>query len=123
MLGAAKILHDQGFLPCVAHTAYYSCFQLMKHIWLHSMLKTEDELGSEISQSHQGSHAYLLNAIANHIQQNQKQPDDSRNIRNLLPQLRSLRVKADYRDEDISSADSQKALALSQKIFPILKKY
>jgi uncharacterized protein (UPF0332 family) len=59
---AAKLLYDKNLYPAVAHGAYYSCFQLMKHIWLHTMGKTEDELTSR-----KDSHAFLINEVGNCI--------------------------------------------------------
>ncbi|MDR1343155.1 MAG: hypothetical protein LBK18_07890 [Prevotellaceae bacterium] len=36
---AAALLHENKLYSAVAHSAYYSCYQLMMHIWLHGMEK------------------------------------------------------------------------------------
>ena len=43
-IDSAKILHDRGNYPSVAHCSYYACYQLIKHIWLHKLGKSENEL-------------------------------------------------------------------------------
>jgi hypothetical protein len=35
----AVMLHNKNMYPAVAHSAYYSCYQLLKHIWLYRMGK------------------------------------------------------------------------------------
>ncbi len=40
-LMAAELLHKNSLYPSVVHCSYYSCFQLMKHLWLGKMGKTE----------------------------------------------------------------------------------
>ena len=41
---SARYLHDQGNYPSVAHCTYYSCYQLLRHIWLYSLMKSETDL-------------------------------------------------------------------------------
>ncbi len=122
----AKILHDGNLYVGVAHAAYYSCYQMLKHIWLHSMSKTESELGENISMRRKGSHEYLLNAIVMYIENRDveaKGRGDYRIVRENISQLKRLRVKADYEDVDFSCEDSKRSITLSDKILPILKRY
>ena len=42
--GAAELLHQYSYFSSVVHCAYYSCIQLMKHTWLNSMGKSENDL-------------------------------------------------------------------------------
>ncbi len=122
---SASLLQDRGFYPAVAHAAYYSCYQLMKHIWLHSMKKSEDELRSNTSQSRSGSHEYLLNEVIKYIDnlQNKLSANDMRNLRNNLLQLKRLRTDADYSDSNFDIKKSQNSIALSERVLPILKRY
>jgi hypothetical protein len=39
LVKAAQLLHSEGIFPAVAHSAYYCCVQLMRHILLHSFEK------------------------------------------------------------------------------------
>jgi hypothetical protein len=43
-LGAAELLHQYSYYSSVVHCAYYSCIQLMKHTWLNSMGKSDNDL-------------------------------------------------------------------------------
>jgi len=116
MSDAAQLLHDKNLYPAVAHGAYYSCFQLMKHIWLHTMGKTEDELTSR-----NDSHAFLINEVGNYIKRSGKH--DGNKFNNKIVQLKRLRVKADYKDMLFDYTDSSNSLSLSNDIIPILKQY
>jgi len=57
---AAKLLHEKNYYPAVAHSAYYSCYQLFRHFWLYSMNKTESELNYEVGNTSDRSHEYLI---------------------------------------------------------------
>ncbi len=121
----AKLAHDNGYFSAVAHGAYYSCYQLLKHIWLHSMGKTEAELKAGIDDSKQGSHKYLINQTISYIENSGKKDcrDHERDIGNKITQLKRLRTKADYSDSVFDCKESSKSLSLSNSITTILKKY
>lgn len=122
---SSQLLHDNSLYPAVAHGAYYSCYQLMKHIWLYSMKKTENELDANCSQTKSGSHEFLLNEIVSFVKSTKKKEsyDDSRTLRNDLPQLKRLRTDADYNDSLFDITKSTNSIALSKRIIQILKKY
>lgn len=122
---STSLLQDNYFYPAVAHATYYSCYQLMKHIWLYSMKKSEDELRSNTSQSRYGSHEYLLNEVVKYIGnlQNKLSANDIRNLRNNLLQLKRLRTDADYSDSNFDIKKSQNSIELSERVLPILKRY
>ena len=104
-LGAAELLHKESYYPPVVHCAYYSCIQLMKHIWLNSMGKSEQELKVINNNSNQGSHEVLINQIKSFIQ---SKSQNDREFYNDILQLKRLRVNADYDDISI---DSQKVIS------------
>ncbi|NLX73474.1 MAG: HEPN domain-containing protein [Bacteroidales bacterium] len=125
-LDSAKLLHDKAYYPSVAHCSYYACYQQIKHIWLHTLNKSETDLDSLCKQnSREGSHEVLINHIVKFIK-NSSNPNntaDSRVINNEMLQLKKMRIKSDYKDEIFDSTDSSKSLALTDKIIPVLKKY
>ena len=116
----ANLLHDKGYYLAVAHAAYYSCFQVMKCIWLYSMGKTQEELDSNTSQARMGSHEYLLNEVVKYID---SKKGDTRYLRNNIPQLKELRTDADYYDTTIDYVTSKRAIDLSQEVLIILRRY
>jgi uncharacterized protein (UPF0332 family) len=118
-LCAAEFLHKQSYYPSVVHCAYYSCIQLMKHIWLDSMGKSEGDLRVLNNNSKEGSHEVLINQIKNFVK-NKSQNDRDFN-RDIL-QLKRLRVKADYDDALIDSTNSNESISLSKSTQRILKK-
>jgi uncharacterized protein (UPF0332 family) len=125
-LDSAKILHGKGNYPSVAHCTYYACYQLVKHIWLHKIGKSEDELNALCKEKkREGSHEVLINQIGSFIKNstNKNKIDDFRVVNYNLVALKKLRVKADYKDVNFDSVDSSNALSLSNSVIPLLKKY
>lgn len=116
----ANLLHDKGYYLAVAHAAYYSCFQVMKCIWLYSMGESDKTLASNTSQSKKGSHEYLLNEVVNYIK---SKKGDTRYLRNKIFELKDLRSQADYDDTTIDYVTSKRAIDLSQKLLIILRRY
>ncbi len=121
MFSAAKESHENNLYAAVAHGAYYSCYQLMKHIWIYVMNKTENELNANCSQTSLGSHEYLANAIFSYVH-GIITNDEERTLRSQLIQLKKLRVDADYSDKDFSYTNSNACLTYANTILPILKK-
>jgi uncharacterized protein (UPF0332 family) len=122
---AAKLLHDKTYYPAVDHSAYYSCYQLSKHIWLHKMQKTQQQLDALCSSENTGSHEILINEIRNYIK-NSGKIDCNKHMSDYyrqIGQLKKLRVKADYSDDIFDFTSSSNAINLSAAIIPILKKY
>lgn len=121
LLTASKYLHDMGFYPAVAHSSYYSCYQKLKHIWLHDMRKTESELASQKGNSYRiGSHNFLINEIYSHLKLNCEHCD-YRTFYTSILSLKKLRVKADYEDSLFDYNDSKKSRLLCHTILSILK--
>jgi hypothetical protein len=125
LVEAANLLHDKCLYPAVAHAAYYSCYQMLRYIWLYSMKKSQEELDSNTSQARIGSHEVLLNEVVNFINAKQCKTsrEDARCLRNEIPQLKRLRTDADYSDATFDIEKSRNSLDLSNKLMPILKKY
>lgn len=117
---AADLHNRSSFLP-VGHCAYYACFQRICHICYYVIGKTKDQIARECSQSIQGSHNYQLNIALGLIAK--EHPDESRDLRNNIMQLKVLRESADYGDENFDSSKSQSSLNLMREILPVLKKY
>ena len=73
---AAELLHERSLFSAVAHSSYYSCYQLLSHIWHYTLLKTESELKAIIDDAYRlklkerGSHNVLINEIVKYIKLN-----------------------------------------------------
>lgn len=120
-LESAELLHDNNQYPVVAHCAYYSCYQFMKHIWLYKMNKTELELENLCRNTTAGSHEVLINQIRNFIKQTNQ--NDSRDFNNWIGQLKKSRHESDYTDKIIDDPTSRKIIDTSKDTHKILKKY
>jgi uncharacterized protein (UPF0332 family) len=118
-LSAAELLHKQSYYPSVVHCAYYSCVQLMKHTWLTSMGKTNNDLKALNTNSKDGSHEILINQIKAFVKS--KSQDDRVFYRDILI-LKRLRVNSDYDDILIDYSISGESIRLSKLTQKILKK-
>ena len=116
---AAEFLNEKSFYSSVTHCAYYSCHQLMKHIWLYTMGKTDIELANLTKNTTEGSHEVLINQIITHIK-NKKQ--DFRTFNTEIVSLKKLRHKSDYDNIQIDSTFSDNSIKLSKSTLSILKK-
>jgi hypothetical protein len=67
------------------------------------------------------SHAQLVGEVRKYIKDYNKR--DSEDFGNMMGQLKVLRVKADYKDVDFTSPDSDNAIHLSKEIRNILNIY
>jgi len=125
LVDAARLLHDKTYYPAVAHSAYYCCVQLMKHIWMFSRekCKTEQDLRDELEKMDErgGLHVFLIKQINKYIKSKNK--NDSRTFNSRIWKLKDLRTDADYLNEDFDEIKSRDSLMLSSIIVPILQKY
>lgn len=118
-IDAAEHLDDKGVYPPVAHCAYYSCYQFMKHIWLHSMNKTDNDLELLTKNTKEGSHEILINQIIKYLNTKNQ---DTRTFRTEIVSLKKLRHKSDYDNVEIGSEISANAIKLSRSSLVVLKK-
>jgi hypothetical protein len=116
--GAAEYLYHRNFYPPVVHCAYYSCLQFMRHIWFHSMKKSEHELSRLISEGREGSHEVLINQMRILVAQRLKM---EREFYSQILQLKKLRVASDYGLESIDTKKSKTSIELSRSVTRILK--
>jgi hypothetical protein len=116
LVKAAALLHSERLFPSVAHCAYYSCVQLMKHIWLHRMGKTAEELKRQRS-----SHVHLIRLVGEAIKNSDVTSFYA--FRDKIAKLKKLRTDADYSDAPFDAQKSANALSLLRGIAPILKKH
>lgn len=91
----------------------------MKHTWLNSMGKSEQDLKVLNNSFNKGSHEVLINQIKSFIQS--KSQNDRDFNRDIL-QLKRLRVNADYNDFSIDFTKSNQSISLSKSTLSILKK-
>ena len=69
---ATSLLGNNSYIA-VPHSAYYSCFLLMKHIWHEVMKKSDAQLEALISSAkndpikEKGVHSVLFNEISNFL--------------------------------------------------------
>jgi uncharacterized protein (UPF0332 family) len=122
---AAELLHEKEMYPAVAHSAYYSCYQLSRHIWKHKMGKTWADLNAICRSIQKSSHDALINEVRNYIL-NSNRANCATHVENYyrcMMRLKRLRVNGDYDDEIFDKSKSESAINLSNKIISVIRKY
>lgn len=124
----AKSLNSRDEYLAVPHSAYYSCFLLMKHIWHEVLNKSEVELEALISSAkndpikEKGVHSVLLNEISKFLDTTNISDIEKRNFRAKLPQLKRCRITADYKDNTIDCEFADTCVSYMTVVRTILNK-
>lgn len=115
---AADFLQKQSYFPSVIHCTYYSCVQLMKHILIFTLGKTEAEIQNEVRNSNSGSHEVMINNINYHLKSTNK---DWKTFNTNIIQLKRLRVIADYENTQIDFGKGNDSIRLSDVVLKHLR--
>jgi len=121
---SAHILIGHNFFSCSIHHLYYSNVQLILHIFIKSIGWSENDISIRQKEYSKSEKAGFHNWIEHEIIQSlfkKRRIDDARNFSRHFPQLKILRVRADYKNELISKASNQNAVEISNEIEDILK--
>ena len=121
---AVDLMKGSGYYSPIPHIAYYSCMLRMFHIWYVEKQMSEIYLKILPDGSYtKDVHNQLANQFKLLVIERYKKTDvtKGRIFEKHLGDLKKLRVKADYKNESISSDDSKKAIDLCDVILTILK--
>lgn len=113
-----------GHYVVVPHTAYYSCLLLIEHKCYIIDQKKENDIRTEINGARLASHEGLINYMKNILAESTKQNayTDMRDFVSKIADLKKIRVKADYKNENPSYDDSKKSYELANDILSIIKR-
>ena len=114
MSAAEDINNDTNkcYFLVVPHSAYYSCFLLMKHLCYKKFgINNENEMKNEVDSTLHGSHEIIM--------------DKKKGVEfaSKIGQLKKLRTKADYEEVTITSTQSSQAIELAKDVRNILKQF
>ncbi len=118
---AAKLLIENELWTSSIHCSYYSCFQIVKHIICHKLnisYKKQDEIAKDKKI---GSHNYLLSSIKKKLKSlHNISVEEQRHIANSLSELKTLRIRADYRSEIFDKEKSTGVLSMAEETITIM---
>jgi uncharacterized protein (UPF0332 family) len=114
---AAEQLQKNAHYCSTVHCSYYSSLQLIKHILLHRVYGTEEQLSAK-KDGNEGLHEFYINEVVKFLKNNNK---DWRTVNTEINQLKKLRVKADYKDLPVDFEDGRKSILLAGNTNKILK--
>jgi hypothetical protein len=116
---AAEILQRNTYPASAAHCAYYSCFQMMKHLALCvlAFFDSESDMNADRYQDGDGIHEYLINKINEYLLDKKI---DHHSFSKII-QLKKLRTKADYSNKRFENGEGSSAIILAREILQFLK--
>lgn len=121
---ASETLLKQELNAPSVHCAYYACVQYMLHILYTKQGMTEESINEEqreVSNELEGGfHAWLINKFFRLLLRFEH-GEVSRTFYEYTGQLKGLRIKADYKNKDITAQKAKDAYETSEKIIKILK--
>lgn len=128
---SARVLTQKEYPVAIPHCAYYGCYQLMMHIWMNVMGKTDADLktlvdAAKAGRFDKGSHNVLIKEIVKFIKSDgtdRKRTEDSIKLNNDLHSLKLIRHRADYNDSIIDMQSCRQSLELAEETIPLLEKY
>lgn len=131
LIESARILASGDNPVAIPHCAYYSCYQLMMHIWLNAMGKTDAELkqlvdAAKSSRFINGSHNVLINEIVKYVKADgtdRNRNADSMTLNKDMHTLKKIRTDADYMDTITDMPTCRKSIQIAEMTIPILEKY
>jgi hypothetical protein len=121
-IDAAKKLLDSTHFCSSVHCSYYSCVQLMKHIIIHKIGMSEENISLEEKRSPMlGSHGLYINLTLTYLKSNVKR-DDWKLFNDEIVKLKRARRDADYIDVTIDYDSSRFSYARAVDINKVLRK-
>ena len=129
MSAAEDINNDinKCYFLVVPHSAYYSCFLLMEHLCYKVFgVNNKNEIKNSVDSTQHGSHEIMITYVHNKMIQACTSIEDKHKAMDFaskIGQLKKLRTKADYEEEDITYTHSCKALELAKEVRSILKSF
>jgi uncharacterized protein (UPF0332 family) len=110
-------LRNNLYAPSV-HCSYYSCIQYMLYILYDKLKLTEQTFLEQKSLLKIGSHACAIKLIG--IDLIKRKREDYVTFQKLVPELKELREKSDYKSVAIRQDEGQMAMAKSDAIKNLL---
>ena len=116
---AAEILNNKKVYAPAVHCAYYSCLLRMKHTLVYILKISEADIEEECKKPGGSIHQYAPNNIFPAIHERNK--EKASNFLDYVTDLKTFRIKSDYRDVAIGNLESVRSIALARDINEILE--
>jgi hypothetical protein len=114
-LDAAGLLIKEGLYAPSVHCSYYSCFQRVKSIFPDYFGISYSQIDLNVASSKTSEHNYLIHYISEQILQ-KIGCIEYRKFSNAIKDLKEFRTKSDYKDIEVSTDLSTKALSIAVEI-------
>ena len=110
---AAEVLIDKTLFAPSVHCSYYSCFQLLKHTLSEFCgVSFSDQTVQILKEGN--SHKYTIREVLKEVHKNDKLAYG--NLHRKINDLKTLRLKSDYDNIEITTTESNQAVQLAREI-------
>lgn len=118
---AEKLIQNNLFAPSV-HCSYYGCFQSMKRVFPEYFKIDYKNLDKLIASGKDNEHSYIIKEISTEIKKHLGATEHTEFNRK-IKDLKTFRVKSDYKNEEILVNHAQESLKKSKELIEFLKTY
>lgn len=120
-IDSAKELINLSYYAPSVHCSYYGSFQFMKYALRRSQNVTYEEIENECKSYSGGTHGYVIHNILSELRKKITNTSDYTNIKRIVNDLKTFRIKSDYFNLQILADDAEKSLKFSQEIINTIK--
>ena len=118
-LDAAEVLIKEDLHAPSVHCAYYSCFQRIKCIFPEYFNITYAQIDENVAGMKTSEHNYLIRYLSGQIKTNVGDKE-YRDFSNDIKDLKLFRTNSDYKEIEVDSVLSSKALNIAKRINSLL---
>jgi hypothetical protein len=118
-IAAAELLIEKDLYAPSIHCSYYSCLQKIKSTFPSFFGITYNQIDINIASGNKNEHTYLISFIEEQIFSNVGD-FEFRNFHNNIKDLKQFRVESDYKNIEVTSDQSKKALNKAVEINKLL---
>lgn len=120
-LDAAEILIKENLHAPSVHCSYYSCFQRIKCIFPEYFNITYSQIDTNVANQQTSEHSYLIRHLSGEIKRNLGDKE-YRDFSNDIKDLKQFRTNSDYKEIEVTSTLSCRALNIAKRINTFLDK-
>ena len=118
-LDAAEVLIGESLYAPSVHCSYYSCFQRIKCILPEYYGITYEQIDIYVANLSTSEHNYLIRFLSSEIKKNVGDKE-YRDFSNDIKDLKQFRTNSDYKEIEVTSILSDKALNIAKRINTLL---
>jgi len=117
---AEKLIHEHKLYAASVHCSYYSCIQLITYVLSYLIPGADAKQFAVDAANTKDSHRKLINKMSSELRAIEAPKNEINTFGSLINQLKSIRVRADYEEYEITERESKKVHEKSIQVIKII---